>query len=35
VFRGSSRDLVMQALSARRANPDELAEIRALLDSLE
>jgi BlaI family transcriptional regulator, penicillinase repressor len=35
VFRGSSRDLVMQALSARRAKPDEIAEIRALLDSLE
>jgi predicted transcriptional regulator len=35
VFRGSSRDLVMQALSARRASPDEIAEIRVLLDSLE
>jgi predicted transcriptional regulator len=35
VFRGSSRDLVMQALSAHRASPDELAEIRALLDTLE
>jgi BlaI family transcriptional regulator, penicillinase repressor len=35
VFRGSSQDLVMQALSANRARPDELAEIRALLDTLE
>jgi BlaI family transcriptional regulator, penicillinase repressor len=34
-FGGSGRDLVMQALSARRASPDELAEIRALLDKLE
>jgi predicted transcriptional regulator len=35
VFRGSSRDLVMQALSAHRARPEELAEIRVLLDTLE
>jgi predicted transcriptional regulator len=34
-FGGSGRDLVMQALSARRASPDELAEIRSLLDKLE
>jgi predicted transcriptional regulator len=34
-FGGSGRDLVMQALSARRASPDELAEIRAMLDRLE
>lgn len=35
VFRGSGRDLVLQALSARRASPEEIAEIRALLDRLE
>ena len=35
VFRGSGRDLVMQALSAHRASPEDIAEIRALLDSLE
>jgi predicted transcriptional regulator len=34
-FGGSGRDLVMQALSARRASPDELAEIRSLLDKLD
>ena len=34
-FGGSGRDLVMQALSARRASPEELAEIRSLLDKLE
>jgi BlaI family transcriptional regulator, penicillinase repressor len=34
-FGGSGRDLVMQALSTRRASPQELAEIRALLDELE
>jgi predicted transcriptional regulator len=31
-FGGSSMKLVMQALSARRASPAELAEIRKLLD---
>jgi predicted transcriptional regulator len=35
VFRGSRRDLVMQALSARRATSEELAEIRSILDELE
>ena len=35
VFGGSGRDLVLQALSARRASPGELAEIRSLLDELE
>jgi predicted transcriptional regulator len=35
VFRGSGRDLVMQALSARRASPEDIAEIRSLLDELE
>ena len=34
-FGGSGRDLVMQALATRRASPDELAEIRSLLDELE
>jgi predicted transcriptional regulator len=34
-FLGSGRDLVMQALKARRASPEELAEIRSLLDALE
>jgi predicted transcriptional regulator len=34
-FRGSRRDLVLQALSARRATPEELAEIRSMLDELE
>jgi predicted transcriptional regulator len=34
-FGGSGRDLVMQALSTRRASPTELAEIRSLLDELE
>ena len=34
-FEGSSHQLVMQALSARKASPEELAEIRELLDSLE
>ena len=35
VFRGSGRDLVMQALSAQRARPEDIAEIRVLLDTLE
>jgi hypothetical protein len=35
VFLGSGRDLVMQALSARRASAQEIAEIRSLLDALE
>ena len=35
VFRGSGRDLVMQALAARPASPEEIAEIRSLLDQLE
>lgn len=34
-FRGSSASLVMQALSDRRATPDERRQIRALLDSLD
>ena len=35
VFDGSASSLIMQALSSRKATPDELAEIRKLLDSLE
>ena len=34
-FGGSSRKLVLQALSARKATPAELAEIRQLIDELE
>ena len=34
-FGGSARKLVMQALTAKRASADELAEIRRLLDELE
>jgi len=33
-FAGSSSQLVMRALSVKRASPEELAEIRALLDGL-
>ncbi len=32
VFAGSSSNLVLQALAAKRATPEELAEIRKLLD---
>ena len=34
-FGGSAQQLVMQALTARQASPEELAEIRCLLDELE
>lgn len=34
-FGGSARQLVLQALSAKRANREELAEIRRLLDQYE
>jgi len=34
-FDGSAAKLVMQALSNQKASPDELAEIRRLLDDLE
>jgi predicted transcriptional regulator len=34
VFDGSAAGLVMHALSTKRASPEELAEIRRLLDSL-
>jgi BlaI family penicillinase repressor len=35
VFNGSARKLVLHALSERRATPEEIAEIRALLDRME
>jgi predicted transcriptional regulator len=34
-FGGSSRQLVMQALSAKKASKEDLAEIRRLLDEIE
>src|SRR5688500_15682007 len=34
VFGGSARALVLQALSAKKTNPVELAEIRKLLDEI-
>jgi predicted transcriptional regulator len=34
-FSGSASQLVMRALSVKRSSPEELAEIRALLDGLE
>jgi BlaI family transcriptional regulator, penicillinase repressor len=35
VFEGSAMGLVMQALSARPASPEELQQLRALIDELE
>ena len=35
VFEGSAQQLVMQALSVRKSSPEELDEIRQLLDKLE
>jgi predicted transcriptional regulator len=35
VFGGSARALVLQALSGRRTSPEDLAQIRKLLDELE
>lgn len=35
VFSGSARNLVMRALSVKKASPAELAEIRQLLDEME
>jgi len=35
VFGGSAANLVMHALSSKKASPEELAQIRELLDSLE
>lgn len=35
VFGGSAQRLVLHALSARKSTPEELAEIRALLDEIE
>jgi BlaI family transcriptional regulator, penicillinase repressor len=34
-FNGSARQLVLQALATKPAAPEELAEIRRLLDELE
>jgi predicted transcriptional regulator len=34
-FGGSAQKLVMQALATKKASPEELAEIRRLLDKLE
>ena len=34
-FKGSAKQLVMQALSAKKASREELAEIRRVLDELE
>lgn len=34
-FEGSAQRLVMQALNAKKVTPEELAEIRALLDEIE
>jgi predicted transcriptional regulator len=35
LFDGAAQTLVMHALTARKASPDELAEIRSLLERLE
>jgi predicted transcriptional regulator len=35
LFNGSAKDLVVQALSARKTSKQELAEIRRLLDDIE
>jgi predicted transcriptional regulator len=35
VFAGSRRTLVMQLLAGRRSSPEELAEIRAMIDAAE
>ena len=35
LFSGSAPQLVMQALAAKKASPEELAEIRKLLDKME
>ena len=34
-FGGSAQKLVLQALSAKRASPEEIAQIRSLLDEME
>jgi BlaI family penicillinase repressor len=34
-FRGSARDLILQALSTRRASPAELVEIRQMIERIE
>ncbi len=35
VFEGSAMSLVLQALSAKRATPEELRKLRELLDEIE
>jgi predicted transcriptional regulator len=35
VFSGSARDLIVQALSAKRASAEELAEIKTMIQELE
>ena len=35
VFEGSTQQLVLQALGSKKASPEELAEIRALLNEIE
>ena len=35
VFKGSAQQLVLRALSLKRSTPEELAEIRKILDNLE
>lgn len=35
VFSGSTEQLVLRALTAKRATPDQIAEIRKMLDDLE
>lgn len=35
VFSGSTEQLVLRALTAKRATPDQIAEIRKMLDELE
>ena len=34
-FRGSAKELILQALSAKRASREELAEIRQIIDRIE
>jgi predicted transcriptional regulator len=34
-FAGSARDLILQALSTRKTSPDELSEIRRLIEEME
>jgi predicted transcriptional regulator len=34
-FRGSAKDLILQALSARQATPEDLADIRKIIERFE